>query len=365
MRVVLLLDRAFARRERSMLSRLEVGLADEGVRVLHATPRIIAGTESVGLYSKIVGYDPPRFPVSLRTAVRGLVHDLHAAIGDEESEKIDVVHCFSPETWKMGAELASSVNAGLVLEVWSVAAAGRAADAAAGLLHPTLLVGDGGLMRAVNKKAPRATSLLTPWGVHGEPVERTRDESAAVGIAMLLDGASPAWTHAAVEGFARAARRDARLIAFMNSERATSHTVWKLVRKLGVADRVSLIPDAEARREPIFHLDVLAIAEPSGRLRSITLDAMARGLVVVSAMDPDLSICIPDVTARLVSKPDAGEWEESLLNAASASAAAPLRASAQQWVATNRSASGHVASVIRAYDAVLAAAQGTPATHAA
>lgn len=365
MRVVLLLDRAFARRERSMLSRLEVGLADEGVRVLHATPRVIAGTESVGLYSKIVAYDPARFPVPLRSRIRALADDLRTAIGDEESRKIDLVHCFSPDTWRMGDELARVLDAGLALEVWSAAAATRAADAAVGRMHPTLLVGDEGLMRLVSRRAPRATALLTPWGVHGEPVERRRHDDQSIGVAMLLDGVAPAWTSAAVEGFARAARRDGRLMAFMNSERTTSHAVWKLVRRLGVSDRVSLIPDAEARREPLFHLDVLAVAEPSGRLRSITLDAMARCVSVVSAFDPALSVCVPDVTARVVAKPDPALWEDAIIAAALASRDSPLLASARDWVRTHRSASGHVSAVIRAYEAVIAAAHGTPSSNAA
>ena len=154
-------------------------------------------------------------------------------------------------------------------------------------------------------------------------------------------------------------------MAFMNSERATSHAVWRLVRKLGISDRVSLIADAEARREPLFHLDVLAIAEPSGRLRSITLDAMARGVSVVSALDPALSLCVPNVTACVVAKPDPTAWEDALIAAASAASDAPILASAQEWVRSHRSASNHVASVIRAYESVIAAAHGTPSSHAA
>ena len=38
MRVLILADGLFATRERALLSRLEVGLADEGVRVVQATP---------------------------------------------------------------------------------------------------------------------------------------------------------------------------------------------------------------------------------------------------------------------------------------------------------------------------------------
>ncbi len=38
MRILIIADESFASRERAMLSRLEVGLADEGVRVVHVIP---------------------------------------------------------------------------------------------------------------------------------------------------------------------------------------------------------------------------------------------------------------------------------------------------------------------------------------
>src|SRR5258705_7504763 len=101
MRVVILTDAGFARREHSLVSRLEIGLADGGVRVIHALPASAAdpapsaaadlfparahepgveqggaggGTEQVavagGLYCTSVSYQDVGFAFSLGSRAR-------------------------------------------------------------------------------------------------------------------------------------------------------------------------------------------------------------------------------------------------------------------------------------------------------
>ena len=56
LRVLMMADRSFARREHAMLRRLEVGLIDEGVRVLRATPAGSPEEPTTGL-AGTVSYD--------------------------------------------------------------------------------------------------------------------------------------------------------------------------------------------------------------------------------------------------------------------------------------------------------------------
>jgi glycosyltransferase involved in cell wall biosynthesis len=173
---------------------------------------------------------------------------------------------------------------------------------------------------------------------------------------MLVDGSSPTYLDSALRGVASACRRDERLLVFVNTERARGHLVWKMARRLGLSDRLSLIPDAEARREASMNLDGLIIAEPGGVLRSMALDAMACGMPVIAAADPALGTYIAGVTAKLISRPDPAAWEEAVAGLASGTQEfAHLRAGASNWVAANRSASAHVSAVLRTYDAVIAA----------
>lgn len=72
MRAVLVLDSLFATRERELISRLEIGLADEGVRVAHAVPWTDLIGQQAGLYSVSVGYVPTGLPFTLPQRARML-----------------------------------------------------------------------------------------------------------------------------------------------------------------------------------------------------------------------------------------------------------------------------------------------------
>jgi len=355
MRVLILLDRPIARRERIMLSRLEIGLADEGVRVLHAVPRAILVSESAGLYSRTVGYDPAGFPIPTRVRARALVSALDAAISEAETGGVDLVHCFAPATWRLGLETARELGAAAAIEVWSLDALAGASETLSHTVRPSLMIADPALLKAAADRFPVHTVHSTPWGVHGELLQReSLSSDRIIGVLMLVSGTHPAHVSAAIHGFAAAAARDPRLMAFINTERATGHAVWRMLRRLNLADRVSLIPDAEARRETILNLDALIIPEPSGRLRTMPLDAMACGMPVIAAPDPALTIYLDGITARLVERADAAAWEQAFVDLATGREhIAKLTNSAAAWVATNRPASAHVASVLRAYDAIL------------
>jgi glycosyltransferase involved in cell wall biosynthesis len=225
--------------------------------------------------------------------------------------------------------------------------------------HPAISVGDPVLARALRSRFPDAALHENLWGVHGEDIERPEATAdRAVALLMLVDGSSPAYLDSALRGLAAACRRDERLLVFVNTERARGHVVWKMARRLGLSDRLSLIPDAEARREAILNLDGLVIAEPGGVLRSMALDAMACGMPVIAAADPALGTYVAGVTAKLISRPDPRAWEEAVAGLASGSQEfVHLRTSASSWVASNRSASTHVAGVLRMYDGVIAARQ--------
>lgn len=355
MRVVMLLDRPFARRERRLLARLEIGLADEGVRLIHAIPREIQDTEPGGLYSRVVGYENVGFPVPLHVRARRIADAIRDAADDDPKGEIDVVHSFSPAVWRLGLEIATELRAGAALEIWSTSAISRATDVAGHPLRPVLTVGDTELARLVRRRLPAADVQETLWGVHGESIQRQEiSADRAVALLMLVDRSSPAFLEAALQGLAEICRRDPRVLAFINTERATGHAVWKIIRRLALADRVSLIPDAESRRETVLRLDGLIIAEPGGRLRSMALDAMATGMPVIAAADASLGVLHDGVNARLVTRPDSADWAAAIGSIVTGSDEVQrLRRSASAWVLEHRAATAYISSVLRVYDSIV------------
>jgi hypothetical protein len=357
-RVVILLDRSFARRERNLLSRLEIGLADEGVRVIHAVPRSILEPESFGLYSSAIGYDDRGFPTTNSHRTRQLLEAISDLIGSDPAAGVDIVHCFGAGHERLAIELAAALDAPALIEVWQSASFPRAADALRRAPARTSLVfPDQSLHRAMLKLAPGARALDAPWGVHAadEPAAHPDPAREAPAVGLLADGSRPDLLDAALQGLARAAVDLPELLIFVDTERARSPRLWQSARRHGLLDRLSIVPGVEARREPILRLDALLIPEPSGRLRSIILDAMARGLPVIATPDPTLSILSNPAIATLIPNAAPDSWANALRHMLVDSAPRQtITRAASEFIRTERTASAHVAAVLKAYEQAIA-----------
>jgi len=348
-------DRSFAVREQSLLSRLEIGLADEGVRVVHAVPIECLGSESVGLYSTTVGYQDRGFAISRLRRAQELLDTVGEALGNAGG--IDVVHCFGGAAWAIGAEFARLAGAPLIVEVeradeLSAAAAlggSRGAAAPAMFLCPDPAIGE-----AMLGRAPGAQVNTVPWGVHGPSGSRAPfDTGSTVTVAVLVEHGAGKGAAAALEALASAATTYPGLLAFFSIGDGRDDTVWKQARRLNLLERLSINSEMEARREPILQADLLLLPDASGQQHSLTLDAMAAGMVVIAAADRMNSSLIDGRTARLVHGATGQAWQEAIRRTlADPAAAHALAASAGEWVGRERSVSAHVSGVLRAYGAV-------------
>lgn len=375
MRTVILLDRSFARRERELLSRLEIGLADEGLRVLHAVPNAIIETEFVGVYSSSIGYDDRGFPTTDRARVRELMETIKDTVETEPGGSVDVVHSFGQGCERLAVHLASAVGAAALIEVWQRSSFDAAAEAYwRDPGNVTLLLPDPEMFRSFTRLHKQVRAEEVDWGVHasGEPTQARLSalNRSAPSVALLAECADMPRLEAALAGLAAAVSAGAPgvsdagpladLLVFVDADRVRSSRLWRSARRHGLLDRLSIVPRAEARREPILHLDALLVPEPTGRFRSIVLDAMARGVPVVAAPDPSISILSDPAIARLVQTPSAAAWSEGVRAAlCDPDEREKITRSAREFVRSRRSASAHVAAVIRAYtEAVARRARG-------
>lgn len=370
MRTVILLDRSFARRERELLSRLEIGLADEGLRVLHAVPNEIIETEFVGVYSSSIGYDDRGFPTTDRARVRELMQAIGRAVEAEPGGSVDVVHSFGQGCERLAVELASAVGASTLIETWQRLSFDAAAEAYwRDPGNVTVLLPDPEMFRLFTRLHKQVRAEEVDWGVHasGETVEArfSPERGSAPSVALLAECADMPRLEAALAGLAAAVSADAPgasgggsladLLVFVDADRVRSPRLWRAARRHGLLDRLSIVPRAEARREPILHLGALLVPEPTGRFRSIVLDAMARGVPVVAAPDPSISILSDPAIARLVQTPSAAAWSEAVRATLCEPAERErLTRSAKDFIRSRRSASAHVAAVIRAYSEAVA-----------
>jgi hypothetical protein len=353
MRALILADEFFASRERAMLERLEVGLADEGVRVIHAIPDSLRDQPPGGVYSRVITY-PSKLPWFMRGLVAGrLAKELEQLDDEEGTGDLDLIHAFGGGAWDIGVELAKDLDALLVLEVWRSGLIDRARSIPRVAGRPPLLMApDPAIERKLVASSGEATVRLALWGVHATDPPRRIMGSGRAPSAMLVGSGrdGPAFT-AALEGLAMASRVRPDMLIFCDALAARRAGLWSLARKLGLLDRFSLIGEIESRRDLLIQGDLLIQPDAHGEQRSTLLEAMAAGLVVVAREDPMSSILQDGVTARLVKRGTAADWAatlESILT--DIPAAQALGERAHEYVRVNRRASVQVRAVLAAYE---------------
>jgi len=396
MLAVIIADSSFAMRERAMLSRLEVGLADEGVRVIHAVPAPLADTQntpSVGLQSTIVGYSESHFPIGRRARAADLLRAIESTSDEPHPPNpITIVHAFGADSWPIALDLAHLAGATALLELWHP---GLIPDALKALANskqspPEFIVSEPPIAAALSARAPRAKIYSAPWGVHAPPTLPARDFTARpLAAAILSDTGDPRPFNAALTGLIRAIPSPDDLLIFAsvaergagfpagvsvssgfatgNSSFSREQPLWQAARRHDLLDRFTVSPDMESRREPVLEMDLLLLPEATGRQRTLILEAMAAGVPIIAAPDPfseTLARASPLGIAAAtlpVSGPGSGSprasapiphtaWTEAIRTTIlNPQAATDLTRAAHEYVRSRRTASTHVADVLRAY----------------
>ncbi len=353
MRVMILADDLFASRERAMLSRLEVGMADEGVRVIHAVPESAAGqTDGHGpeIFSQAIRYSDVAMPFADRFRAVSLARSLNELVTDENP--VDVIHVFGGGVWNLGVHLGKLTDAGVVLEVWRSGLASRV-NATRHRHGPPLvfLAPDPSIERLVLAEGPGVTVRLAPWGVHiGSESREILPDTRTPSVMIIGTGRDPKPYAAALEGIALAVKSGLDCMVFMDALAAHRARIWPLAQRLGLLSRLSLIEELEGRRDLVLLGDVLVQPDSSGEQRSILLDAMGSGMIVVAAEDQTVSALIDGRTARLVRRPEAAHWGEAMSAALSdRTSSREIGRSARKFVKENRPASGQVRAILDAY----------------
>lgn len=363
MRALLLADRSFAMRERDMISRLEVGLADEGVRVWTALPE---GSPSRGQHplTTSVSYADQRGLTTLRGRATALVRrvDPEALEREEDGPRsLDVVHVFGDGAWGMGRLTALMTGATLLLEVWSAESVARASQMGSpgtgrrreGWPTTALLAPDARTHQELGRLAPSLPRRLAAWGVHiadREPVLSSMESAFAVSI--VGPGRDPSGCVAALRALSDLKQRFPQMLIFLDAAYVRRrHAVWRDARAMGLLDRLSIVEDMEGRRELILNTDILLHPEATGEHRTALLDAMAAGMAVVAQEDPFVEALQDGRTCVSLAGTTASSWKSAIQRLLDApDSARALGASAQDYIRRERLASGQVRAALAAYE---------------
>ena len=361
MRVLFLVDESFAVRERAMLERLHVGLADEGVRIVHAVPQTLEDVPPSSFFVETVVYGLR----GLRFSRKSRAQQLADRIVGGADRPIDVVHVFGEPAWPLGLEIARLCGAPLALETWRAGLAGRVRSlraAAAGEVAVGALCPDGAGVAEFERAGMGDAAIPAFWGVHVQEEEREiLPTEVAASIVVAGSGADAKAMAAAMEGLARALgpSNDTRLV--IDADAARRAGLWKVLQQHGLTERTSLIEDVEANRALVLYGDVLVVPEALGERRTIVLDAMGAGMAVLAAADANGSWLMEGDTARLVQTGGAGAavgmggvagaWAEAVTGVlGDVAQARALGRRARGIVGERFRASAQVSSVMKAYE---------------
>lgn len=365
MRILILADDVFACREQALLSRIEVGLADEGLRVAHGIPRGAAAYAPGEMISKVVFYPDRIWPFALPAAARKLIRSYEALSPEDDASTIDLVHVFGGAAWGLGVEVARQVGAGLALEIWRAGLVDRARSLAGQLLTvkprtaapPRLLffAPEPSIEKRLIASVRAGTVRCVPWGVYAADEARELLPANHAPSAMVVGtGRDSRAFHAALEGLASACRATPELIIFCDAQAARRAELHRLARKLGILDRLSLIDELEGRRDLVVEGDILIQPEASGEARTVTLDAMAHGMIVVATPDPAVTALSRPDLAHLVPRQDSASWAAAIQRALQDRAASEVMTqSAAAFIRENHRVGRHIRGIHEGYEALL------------
>jgi len=350
MRALMLADGSFSWRERLMLTRLEVGLADIGVHVTRADPEREDRRQhvAVGLTSASITYQRIGLLNAPRSQAQALVHQLAQLKPSPDDAPVDVVYAFGEDCWTLAIETANQLDAACALELWSkrsielIPKTERRCERAG--VQLLWLAPDEPIRNAALERGCSAPCRVSRWGVHTSDAKREWDPSRrARSIAIVTSGADTPAVIGALEGITRIVRSASNTLVFLDAKAMSDHDrVWRRAESLELLENLSVIPDMEARRELVLRCDLMLLPESRGEHRTLTLDAMASGMIVVAQRDPLVACLDESGPAVLVEDSDPGSWEDAIRSVLRDPETAQNAIDAgREFVRNNRRASDH------------------------
>lgn len=347
MHALLLADGPFAEHERALLERIAAGLLGEGVRTTVALPR------NAGANFSLVS-DPIRY------SNRGLIftqriraQQVAARIAGSADPRglVSVVHVLGGGAWAMGQELAEIFDAALALEIWRGGLIDRATPLKPGGTHLALIAPDKPIERALIDAGITLPVRVAPWGAYAPPRPTPiLKPDRNVSIVFCSSGRDTDRCRDAFEGASRVIGERDDAMLFVAESAARRVGLWAMAERAGILDRISLMDRLEDRRDLVLRCDVLLYPDSRHEQRTILLDAMAHGLVVIASPDPMVSVIQDQVTAVCPAAQTPAGWADALrARLADRPGSVALGLSAREYVRQNRRASVHIAALLDAY----------------
>lgn len=350
MQALLIVDRLFARHEKALIERTVVGLLDEGIGVRlivpdpggHRSPAWDAPVPTTPYTERGFWF---MVPMRARSIVRTIRDDSPDAVWD-------IVHAFGGQTWPLAIEIARGLGAALVLEVWRLGLAPRAqAIARSRDIELICIVPDAALAHAIEEQGESLPVRVAPWGVPSPiaPREILRDGEGDT-IVFHSGARDKGVCVASFDGLIDAVRARDRVHVFVNIEAAQRAALWGRARDAGILDRMTLVDRIESQRSLVLGADLYINPDTVHEHRTMLLEALANGLVVVCAGEEQSSVLVDGETAMIVRTKRPADWGQAVSDALDRrERSRALGRGAWAHIREHRKLSTHIGATIDAY----------------
>lgn len=341
-----------------MLRRLEIGLVDEGCRVVRVAPEGASIEPATGLAGAL-SYPDAAWrvgPFSPARAIERALSQLQAFASDDDERSVDVIHVLGHSAWSLALALAELTGADLVFEVPSRPALSEVQATerrAAAPCSAVWLAPDESMRSAVERLARRWPVRTGWWGVHVPPIESVsvRRSLPIESMCVLSSGDEPSAVMKLLSALARTPGIPVEPMIFLDARAVERHPeVWRHANALKLLPRLTVISNIESQRELVLRVDAMIQADCRGEHASLVLEAMASAMPVVSRADRLISIASDPSIAILVEEPSEQGWARALTALlGSVADSQALGLAARRYIQTNRLAHVQVRAALDAY----------------
>lgn len=349
MRIVLIADEPWLRRERSFLRHLVVGLAEEQVRVVVAAPGVDLANE-LPLGAEQAMFARSRLGLLREYRLRRLLDRLGGA-------EVDLVHLMDASMRRAAESFAGSTGTALVCSCFSRRQVEQ--------LHPSpidtsymVTCASRGLVELAQRRLPEHVEIeLVRPGVFvpSDTPPALAGPNEALCCAVISNGQADDHLQSLLEGIARAKNAIPQLQVFICALQDDHRRLWQAARQRDLLDRVNLVGTSPQAKRLLMRCDLLIQPQPLGRVHSLVLEAMASGRPILAAADRLVDYLVDGQTARLLDRPTGQDWADCLQTAVTDPA--PLRAlgeAARDYVRANHGVSRFVSRMLEVYRRVTA-----------
>lgn len=288
-----------------MLSRLCVGLIDEGATISRVVPQGIDDDLAGGRSGLVLGieYDP-----KVVFWMRGQQRD--EIVRQFEGRIPDLFYASGRRCWSLARALGEAIERPVVLDIWSSDDVRQLRRVRGPRSNEAYCAATNALAGELQKRIPAELIATVPAGVSvpDAPTPIFVKPEDSLGIAVLGRARSLPAYRAVIGALRQLADSFPSLQIFIELSGQREHEIWRLTRQYDLLDRTSMLTAAHQHRALLTRCDLVILPEAAGEVRTSILEIMAAGVPVAAREDPILDYLIADRTAALVPTTSVEAW---------------------------------------------------------